>query len=48
VAISGSAAKKASYKVVSRDRGKYLTCTVKNNKAGYASATSTTARKKTV
>jgi hypothetical protein len=46
VAISGSAAKKASYKVVSRDRGKYLTCTVKNNKAGYASASSTTARKK--
>ena len=46
--ISGSAAKKASYKVVSRDRGKYLTCTVKNSKAGYASASSTTARKKAV
>jgi hypothetical protein len=46
VAISGTAAKKASYKVVAKDKGKYLTCTVKNNKAGYASASSTTARKK--
>ncbi|HAS08052.1 MAG: hypothetical protein GM44_1605 [actinobacterium acAMD-2] len=46
VAISGLAAKKSFYKVVSRDRGKYLTCTVKNSKAGYASASSTTARKK--
>jgi hypothetical protein len=46
VAISGTAAKKASYKVVAKDKGKYLTCTVKNNKAGYASASSTTDRKK--
>ena len=46
VAISGTAAKKASYKVVAKDKGKYLTCTVKNSKAGYASASSTTARKK--
>ncbi len=46
VAISGTAAKKASYKVVAKDKGKYLTCTVKNSKAGYASASSTTGRKK--
>jgi hypothetical protein len=46
VAISGTAAKKASYKVVAKDKGKYLTCTVKNNKAGYASTSATTARKK--
>ena len=46
VAISGSAARHNYYKVVSKDRGKYLTCQVKVAKAGYASNTSTTARKK--
>lgn len=46
VAISGTAARKSFYKVVSRDRGKYLTCQVKVARAGYASNTSTTARKK--
>ena len=46
VAISGTAARKSYYKVVTRDRGKYLTCTVRVAKTGYASTTSTTARKK--
>ena len=46
VAISGTAARKSFYKVVSKDRGKYLTCQVKVARAGYASNSSTTARKK--
>lgn len=46
VAISGSAARKYSYKLVSADRGRYITCTVKVSKAGYASNSATTARKK--
>lgn len=46
VAISGTSARKSFYKVVSKDRGKYLTCQVKVARAGYASNTSTTARKK--
>jgi hypothetical protein len=46
VAISGTAARKYFYKVVSRDKGKYLTCTVRVAKSGYYSTTSTTARKK--
>ena len=46
VAISGTAARKYFYKVVARDKGKYLTCTVRVAKSGYTSATSTTARKK--
>jgi hypothetical protein len=46
VSISGTAARKYFYKVVARDKGKYLTCTVRVAKSGYTSATSTTARKK--
>jgi|GEM_PF-2554709 len=46
VAISGTAARKYYYKVVSKDRGKYLTCQVKVARAGYTSNSSTTARKK--
>jgi hypothetical protein len=46
VAISGSAARKFSYKLVKADRGRYITCTVKVSKAGYASNSATTARKK--
>ena len=46
VAISGTAARKYYYKVVAKDKGKYLTCTVRVAKAGYTSTTSTTARKK--
>ena len=45
-AISGTAAKKISYKVVAKDKGKYLTCTVTVRKAGYASNAATTAKKK--
>ena len=46
VSISGTAARKYFYKVVAKDKGKYLTCQVKVARAGYASNTSTTARKK--
>ena len=45
-AISGTTAKKISYKVVAKDKGKYLTCTVTVRKAGYASNAATTAKKK--
>lgn len=46
VAISGTAARKYYYKVVAKDKAKYLTCTVTVRKAGYASNAATTAKKK--
>jgi hypothetical protein len=46
VSISGTAARKYFYKVVAKDKRKYLTCTVRVAKYGYTSTTSTTARKK--
>ena len=48
VSISGTAARKYFYKVVAKDKGKYLTCTVRVAKSGYTTTTSTTARKKAV
>jgi hypothetical protein len=48
VSISGTAARKYFYKVVAKDKRKYLTCTVRVAKYGYTSTTSTTARKRAV